>query len=263
MIDKKLQAELRAKFNPDGSDLRKMQLRMLDMLKYIDKICRENNITYWLSSGTCLGAVRHGGFIPWDDDIDIEMLEKDYKKLRNIIKQQSKIPFIWQDRETDEDYKYPFAKLRDKYSIITERNGHDSHYKYKGIFIDIFILTPSNSLKIRKFTTFLYSWSIRKISKTKMLKRYSGIVYKVLSILERIQAIWAQDRLRHISGTYFYKERRYHDIGKVKYIKFEDTFLPIPKYYHNYLSLLYSNYSQLPSLSNLSLPHTIKVTFLD
>lgn len=86
MIDFKTQEALRAKFNPDGSNLRKMQLRMLDMLKYIDKICREHNIKYWLSSGTCLGAVRHGGFIPWDDDCDIELLRKDYKKLIKIRK---------------------------------------------------------------------------------------------------------------------------------------------------------------------------------
>ena len=61
MIDPELQAELRQRFNPDGSELRKMQLRMLEMLKYIDRICRENDIKYWLSSGTCLDAVRHGG----------------------------------------------------------------------------------------------------------------------------------------------------------------------------------------------------------
>ena len=71
MIDQEIQAKLREKFNPDGSMLRKQQLRMLEILLYIDKVCKENNINYWLSSGTLLGAVRHGGFIPWDDDLDI------------------------------------------------------------------------------------------------------------------------------------------------------------------------------------------------
>ena len=113
MIDKKLQAELRAKFNPDGSDLRKLQLRMLDMLKYIDKICRENNITYWLSSGTCLGAVRHEGFIPWDDDIDIEMLEKDYHKFSTIMTSTSISQYIFQTHNNDPAYIYTFGKIRD------------------------------------------------------------------------------------------------------------------------------------------------------
>ncbi|MBD5280217.1 MAG: hypothetical protein HDS35_06710 [Bacteroides sp.] len=79
MIDPKLQAELRAKYNPEGSDLRKAQLRMLSLLIFLDKVCKDNNLEYWLDSGTLIGAARHGGFIPWDDDCDIEMMEKDYK----------------------------------------------------------------------------------------------------------------------------------------------------------------------------------------
>ena len=65
MIDIKIQQKLREKYNPDESGLRKHQMRMLEILKYIDKVCKDNSIQYWLSSGTCLGAVRHGGFIPF------------------------------------------------------------------------------------------------------------------------------------------------------------------------------------------------------
>ena len=63
--------ELKEKYNPDGSDTRRAQLRMLEMLHFIDDICKKNNIEYYINSGTLLGAVRHGGFIPWDDDLDI------------------------------------------------------------------------------------------------------------------------------------------------------------------------------------------------
>ena len=66
--------ELRQRYNPEGSLLRRHQLRMLEILKEIDRICQKHRIDYWLSSGTLLGAVRHGGFIPWDDDLDIEMV---------------------------------------------------------------------------------------------------------------------------------------------------------------------------------------------
>lgn len=86
MITDTLQNELRERYNPDGSILRKQQLRMLEMLQYIDFVCKKHNIRYWLCSGTLLGAVRHGGFIPWDDDVDIEMLREDYKRLVRILK---------------------------------------------------------------------------------------------------------------------------------------------------------------------------------
>ena len=84
MIDKKIQENLRMRFNPDNSVLRKHQLRMLDMLIYFDNFCRKHNLKYWLSSGTLIGAVRHQGFIPWDDDVDVEMLRRLFKNVRII-----------------------------------------------------------------------------------------------------------------------------------------------------------------------------------
>ena len=68
------QAALRQRFNPDGSLLRRQQMRMLELLIEVDRICKKHNIKYWLGSGTLIGAARHKGFIPWDDDLDIEML---------------------------------------------------------------------------------------------------------------------------------------------------------------------------------------------
>ena len=68
-----MERSLREQYNPDGSILRLQQLRMLDILKIIADICDRYEILYWLSSGTLLGAIRHGGFIPWDDDLDIEL----------------------------------------------------------------------------------------------------------------------------------------------------------------------------------------------
>ena len=73
-MDNNLKQELRKRFNPDGSLLRRQQLRMLELLEAVDLVCKKYDIPYWLSSGTLIGAVRHQGFIPWDDDLDIEML---------------------------------------------------------------------------------------------------------------------------------------------------------------------------------------------
>ena len=74
------------KYNRPGSITRKAQVRLLEMLVETDRICKKHKITYWLESGSLLGAVRHKGFIPWDDDIDICMMRKDYNKFINICK---------------------------------------------------------------------------------------------------------------------------------------------------------------------------------
>ena len=95
---------LRARFNPDGSLLRRQQMRMLDILLEVDRICRKHNITYWLSSGTLIGAVRHKGFIPWDDDLDIEMLLPDYERLMKILPQELPDTMALQTQDTDPNY---------------------------------------------------------------------------------------------------------------------------------------------------------------
>ena len=71
-------------YNGEGTLLRQAQLRMLNILLEVDKICRKNNLSYWIDYGTLLGAVRHKGYIPWDDDIDISMPSDDYKKFTEI-----------------------------------------------------------------------------------------------------------------------------------------------------------------------------------
>ncbi|PKL07275.1 MAG: hypothetical protein CVV53_00395 [Spirochaetae bacterium HGW-Spirochaetae-9] len=118
------------------SDLRGCQLVMLRLLRIFDATCRELGLKYWLDSGTLLGAVRHGGFIPWDDDVDIAMPLEDY---RRFLKEAPDIlPFdtFLQDKASDPDYDLPFAKLIDRYSRLDEPGGKKKACM-DGIFIDI------------------------------------------------------------------------------------------------------------------------------
>jgi len=85
MLTENEHISLREKYNSDDSILRKAQLRMLGMMVYVDKLCRENHLSYWLEGGTLLGAVRHKGFIPWDDDVDIYMPVEDARQLKKIV----------------------------------------------------------------------------------------------------------------------------------------------------------------------------------
>ena len=105
-------------YNPDGSALRRDQLELLRMLKVVDEICKENHIQWWLSSGTLLGAARHKGFIPWDDDMDIVLLKKDYKKLEKILCNYKSEEFVFHCFKTDADYVNCFGKFRKRHGSI-------------------------------------------------------------------------------------------------------------------------------------------------
>ena len=131
--------ELRARFNPDGSPLRRQQLVMLEMVTVLDKICKKHDIPYFLYGGTLLGAFRHNGFIPWDDDLDVAMMRQDYKRLMKVLPAELPAHIALQNNDTDKNYFLFITKLRDKRSFLDE-GGFDKVFKERGIFIDIFPL---------------------------------------------------------------------------------------------------------------------------
>lgn len=137
-------------YNSEGTTLRKAQKRMLSILDVFVSICEKHKIDYWLYAGTALGARRHGGFIPWDDDLDVVILRKDYKKLVRILEEELPASLKLQTRKTDKKYQLFYAKIRDLNSVFYESGTEE--YKYKGIFIDIFPLEQVSSLSLKKLT---------------------------------------------------------------------------------------------------------------
>lgn len=146
--------ELKAKFNPEGSQLRKVQLRMVEILKEIDKICTKHNLSYWLCGGSLIGVMRHQGFIPWDDDIDIEMPEKDFVRFLQIAQDELPDYLKIQNHHTDKYYFFPYAKIRDTTSRLKELTGVDKFYKYNGAFVDVFPCR-STSKSLYKLSRFM------------------------------------------------------------------------------------------------------------
>lgn len=122
------------------ANLKKLQGEILDVLIEFDRICRANDIKYFLSSGTLLGAIRHKGFIPWDNDADVEMLREDYEKFCRVYKStiNSEL-FYFQDSSSDKEYSWPYGKLRKKNTLYV-RPGQSEAYKNTGICIDVFVL---------------------------------------------------------------------------------------------------------------------------
>lgn len=147
---------------PATGNLRAIQLRMLEILVEIDKICRKNNICYWITAGTLLGAVRHGGFIPWDDDIDICVPHRDFQRFQEVCLEQLPEWLYLQNKQTDpQSYIVGggLVKIRDKNSIVVESNDTFKVNYQKGIYIDIFECVNSAKIPDR-----IYHYLMRRVS---------------------------------------------------------------------------------------------------
>lgn len=262
MIDYQLQQQLRERFNPDGSMLRKQQLRMLEILLYIDKICKENDIKYWLSSGTLLGAVRHGGFIPWDDDLDIEMLREDYEKFLKVFTDNDN--YALQTYKSDENYFRTFAKVRDLHSEISEFEL-DRYYKYRGLYVDIFSIE-----RVPKYICRLYGGVFEVIGRWRrkcgdnkflwhILKCFQKITLWTIPIARPIFRIFTKD-LHHSYGSGFLKERHIEDIHPLTSVQFEGYTFPAPNNVDSYLRLIYGDYNRLPDIDSFVI-HTSSCIF--
>lgn len=131
----------------DNETLRKLQLVELEIANEIKRVCVENNIKYFLESGTLLGAVRHGGFIPWDDDMDIGMMRDEYEKFLKIAPEKLSSEFILQTWKNEKDYSLTFAKVRKLDTIFLEYEFKDSSM-HNGIWVDIF---PYDSVPEKKY----------------------------------------------------------------------------------------------------------------
>ena len=267
MISDEQQIELRKRFNPDGSTLREMQLKMVEMLKYFDDICKQHDIKYWLSSGTLLGAVRHGGFIPWDDDLDVEMFPEDFKKMCKVFKGLKSEQYVLQTRETDPEFYGAFAKLRDLNSYIEEVYRFDLHFKYRGIFIDIFCLEPSSTGLMLKLSGGMQNKILYNLTKinNRFLRNLlmkplhcllSFVIYPVVSFVSR--AFSDGRTYRHRLGVNFTKPRYTEDLFPLTTVKFEGYEFPAPANIDNYLRIIYGDYTKLPDIEKIEI-HTKKV----
>ncbi len=171
-----------------GEMLERLHKIELEMLIEVDRICKENNIKYTIIGGTLLGAVRHGGFIPWDDDADVAMLRPEYEKFCSIIDEKlDHSRFYFQNMERTEGYRWGYAKLRRKGTLFVRENQDHMEYE-QGMFLDIFPIdgTPDNRVlrKIHKFRCFCVRkilWS--KVGKRESQSRVHRIVYSILSMI--------------------------------------------------------------------------------
>lgn len=239
----------------DPKTLRKAQLIMLDMLVEFHEICEKHNLKYWLDSGTLLGAVRHQGFIPWDDDIDLSMPLEDYIKFQEIAKKGLSEHVFVQNKQIERSFPFDYTKLRSNKASIVEfhETGKEVSY-HQGVFVDIFpMLTVPNS----KFHYWYYKIALKLIRffSEKNLHVQTSIPSQPL----RRFFTWTLKRMHKTSkdndtniiysgempdvAAWFDKK----EIFPLKTMKFEGLEFYVPKDPDHYLENIYSfNYMELP-----------------
>lgn len=256
-------------YNPEGSDLRRAQKRMLEILDVLDRICRQHNINYYLCAGTALGARRHGGFIPWDDDLDVIVLWKDYKKLITILQKELPENLKLQTRETDKNYWYYWAKIRDTRSRYFEERNEGYDFRYNGIFIDIFPLEPVPSLKFQRIVyKYLYfvntvTFNSRKslLQKVKYILCYCFLpFFHVLIYFIRLYYKFNTSKTNAFSyGIPFCTNHKMENFTKVGEITFEGKKYMAPSNVDEYLSDTYGkNFMEIPP-ENKRKTHSYKI----
>ena len=178
----------------DDHMLRQIQMIQLELLEEVDRICKKCKIQYSIIAGTMLGAVRHGGYIPWDDDADVALLREEYERFRHVVKTELDASrFYFQDHRRTRGYRWGYGKLRRKQTLFLRE--YQEHMPYaQGVFIDIFPLdgVPDNYFLrcMKNFECFC----VRKVlwSKVGQIADQSHIKRQVCSLLAKIP----EDKIR-------------------------------------------------------------------
>ena len=248
-------------------NMKEIELRTLGE---IDAICRENGFRYSLCGGTLLGAVRHKGFIPWDDDIDIFMPRKDYDAFVKYCV-ENETPFSLLCTETNKNYGYIYAKAIAKETVIVERAANRCNLEL-GVFVDVFPLdgmghdlesAKKNFNKARFYRELLVAWNWKKFFRSKtrsivyepirlaffLLSRFARpdkLIEKIQSSARKIDfdtSVYAGN----LGGTYRFRETMETAVqNQFVEMEFEGKSFFGIKDYHSYLTNLYGNYMQMP-----------------
>ncbi|OXG08336.1 lipopolysaccharide cholinephosphotransferase [Flavobacterium araucananum] len=253
-------------YNPEGSDLRRAQLRMLEIAKEFDQICKKNNITYWLMSGTLLGARRHGGFIPWDDDFDVGVKREDYNALLVCLERELTGNLKLQTRKTDSNYPLFFSKIRDLKSIVYENQASARKYKYNGLFIDIFPFESICLGKKWKLALDVRYCKLKYESRPGFIwKLISNFMFSVVSLIIPVLRLFGQftnDKFSHGYGIGFYAPHKFSTCLPVSKIKFEDYEFNAPHNVDQYLIDEYGDFMTIPPKDKREF-HATKIEFLE
>ncbi|WP_296804219.1 phosphorylcholine transferase LicD [uncultured Methanobrevibacter sp.] len=252
----------------NDATLKHLQKVQLMILKDFIKICEENKINYFVYGGTLLGTIRHEGFIPWDDDIDVIMFRKDFEKFNKIMTNKPNKKYNFFNVLNEETYHYTFARLFLKNTLYEEDWNNQVNYT-QNIYIDIFILdnVPNNSIKrfIHKWSSFILNqltmYSLIKFDNTSKLKKIvQNAIYYILKILPispnsiKLKCVKTFSKYVNeecdqvcdfpaICQMPIYNKKDWLPLKKAK---FENINVNVPNNPDSILTRIYGNYMELP-----------------
>lgn len=251
----------------DENTLAKLHTTLLEILEEIDRICRKHNIQYFLDSGTALGAVRHGGFIPWDDDADVGMIRSEYERFVKIAAEELGERFFLQTRETDPDFLKFSAKIRMNNTYFPEERNEGTSV-HQGIFVDIFPFDYINDdpkkavSEIKKARRLFKLWAIRHRhpKREKIGRKVVRLCFKILPeyyFENRCRSHFLKYNEKHTMTvvSYSYKMNNYkilcfriEDMFPSIDIRFQGKEFKIMNNYDSYLKTMYGDYMEMPPL---------------
>jgi lipopolysaccharide cholinephosphotransferase len=264
-------------FTPE--ELRKWQLKLLEILVYFRDFCEAHNLRFFLAAGTCIGAVRHHGFIPWDDDLDVQMPRRDYEKIMELWPKEADLTrFVCQKTDKNVCIKFPMGVARSMDTTCIFDHSVDMDI-CQGLKIDIEFLDgyPSGKMQGFIYTSFAKLLALLRAErvpnrKSKFLKVLSTItlgIFPTHSIRWRISNVLEKYLMKFdFDGDYEYVRylatpvRKKASYKEALYVDFEGYKMPIPIGYDEYLRDQYGDYMQLPPVDKRK-PITDNLVFYD
>ena len=266
-----------------------LQAKQFEMLKVFVDICDKYNLNYILVGGTCLGAIRHKGFIPWDDDIDIMMPRGDYQRFLQVTQESPDERYKLFSVENNEKLTAPLAKLIDKKTILNQ-TGHAEKMNL-GLYVDIFVLdgVPDNENLRRcfiKMLTFLQKvWGGLEYEKRpidirgkKVENRIKNSISHVLRWLTTAESVskkicklaqkYNYDECSLVAPLCYSSNRKKRTMEKSIYgkgirLEFENNMFVVPEKYETFLRITYGDYMELPPKEEQVSHHRYDLKFLD